>query len=61
MEKEQSNTPRYDQASFEAASKPLIKWLNENANPHASVIVDCTQAVLLTGEISFITKEFLKD
>lgn len=61
MGKEQSNTPHYDQASFEAASKPLIQWLNENANPHASVIVDCTQAVLLTGEISFITKEFLKD
>lgn len=61
MEKEQSNAPRYDQASFEAASKPLIQWLNENANPHASVIVDCTSAELLTGEISVHTEEFLKD
>jgi hypothetical protein len=61
VEKEQSNAPRYNQASFEAAAKPLIQWLNENANPHASVIVDCTSAELLTGEISVYTKEFLKD
>ena len=61
MEKEQSNAPRYDQASFEAAAKPLIQWLNEKANPHASVIVDCTGAELLVGEIAFNTKEFLKD
>ncbi|HHA1908858.1 hypothetical protein [Enterobacter asburiae] len=52
---------RYNYDTFKDAAKPLIQWLNENANPHASVIVDCTQAVLLTGEISFITKEFLKD
>lgn len=56
MPKEKSNTPRYDQASFEAAAKPLIQWLNENANPHASVIVDCTSAELLTGEIAVNTK-----
>lgn len=49
------------QKSFEAVTKPLIQWLNENANPHASVIVDCTSAVLFTGEISVNTKEFLKD
>ncbi|MCE1976310.1 hypothetical protein LWT56_16670 [Enterobacter roggenkampii] len=52
---------RYNYDTFKAASKPLIQWLNENANPHASVIVDCTGAELLTGEISFNTKEFLKD
>lgn len=52
---------RYNYDTFKAASKPLIQWLNENANPHASVIVDCTGAELLTGEIAFNTKEFLKD
>lgn len=52
---------RYNYDTFKEASKPLIKWLNENANPHASVIVDCTGAELLTGEIAFNTKEFLKD
>lgn len=52
---------RYNYDTFKAASKPLIQWLNENANPHASVIVDCTGAELLTGEIAFNTKELLKD
>ena len=52
---------RYNYDTFKAASNPLIKWLNENANPHASVIVDCTSAELLTGEIAVNTKEFLKD
>lgn len=52
---------RYNYDTFKDASKPLIQWLNENANPHASVIVDCTGAELLTGEIAFNTKEFLKD
>lgn len=52
---------RYNYDTFKAAAKPLIQWLNENANPHASVIVDCTSAVLFTGEISVFTKEFLKD
>ena len=52
---------RYNYETFKAAAKPLIKWLNENANPHASVIVDCTSAELSIGEIAFNTKEFLKD
>lgn len=51
---------RYNYDTFKAASKPLIQWLNENSNPHASVIVDCTSAELLTGEIAVNTKEFLK-
>lgn len=48
-------------SSFEDVVKPVIKWLNENANPHASVIVDCTSAQLLTGEIGIHTEEFIKD
>ena len=52
---------RYNYETFKTASKPLIQWLNENANPHASVIVDCTGSELLIGEIAFNTKEFLKD
>lgn len=48
-------------SSFEDVVKPVIKWLNENANPHASVTVDCTSAQLLTGEIGIHTEEFIKD
>lgn len=48
-------------SSFEEVVKPVIKWLNENANPHASVIIDVTNATLLTVEIGVHTEEFIKD
>lgn len=48
-------------SSFEDVVKPVIKWLNENANPHTSVIIDATSAHLLTGEIGIHTEEFIKD
>lgn len=48
-------------SSFEAVVKPVIKWLNENANPHTSVSIDATSAQLLTGEIGIHTEEFIKD
>ena len=61
MKKQDGVKPSYDHISFEEAAKPLIKWLNENANPHASVIVDVTNATLFTGEIGVHTEEFIKD
>ncbi|MXF49717.1 hypothetical protein GR294_24815 [Raoultella sp. Lac2] len=48
-------------SSFEGVVKPVIKWLNENANPHTSVNIDATSAQLLTGEIGIHTEEFIKD
>lgn len=48
-------------ASFEDAAKPLIKWLNENTNPHIKVIVDCDSAELFSGEMRFVTTEFILD
>lgn len=56
-----SDKPRYDRTSFEDAAKPLIKWLNENANPHASVIVESDGATLYTAEIYSSVKDFIKD
>lgn len=35
--------------TFEDAARPLIKWLAENKNPHAKVIVTPTDAQLLDG------------
>lgn len=61
MKKADGVKPRYDHTSFEEAAKPLIKWLNENANPHASVIVDVTNATLFTSEIGVHAEEFIKD
>lgn len=56
-----SDKPHYDRTSFEDAAKPLIKWLNENANPHASVIVESDGATLYTAEIHSQVKDFIKD
>lgn len=49
---------------FEEAAKPLIKWLAENRNPHATAIATGKQAVLLqteaaTAEISDYEDEIL--
>ncbi len=46
---------------FEEACKPLIKWLNNNSNPHAIVVVEATGAELFTGERKFNTVEFVND
>lgn len=47
--------------SFDDAVKPVIKWLNDNANPHATIIVEYDNAVLYTGELTYSTNEFIKD
>lgn len=47
--------------SFEEAAKPLIKWLNDNANPHSTAIVTTTSAELLSGEIVIKCEDFIKD
>lgn len=52
---------RYDYNSFKSASKPLVKWLNENANPHASVIVEVDGATLYSAESHAPVREFIKD
>lgn len=49
------------QISLEEAAKPLIKWINENTNPHSVVLVDSTSAELLSGIAIVKCEEFLKD
>lgn len=46
---------------FEAASKPLIKWLNENCHPHVTVIIDCGSANLSEGICRVVVKDYIKD
>lgn len=43
------------------ASKPLLKFLNENCNPHAKVIVECDRVEILGGSASIKCDEFVKD
>lgn len=56
-----SDVNKVRSSSFEDVVKPVIKWLNENANPHTSVSIDATSAQLLTGEIGIHTEEYIKD
>ncbi len=46
---------------FEQLAKPLIKFLNENFNPHTTIIITPTDAEVLSGEMAIATEEFLKD
>lgn len=48
--------------TFEEAVRPLIKWLAENKNPHAKVIVtnigaELVEGIRSTGEIMDYVKD----
>ena len=53
-------TQEQQQQMLEAA-KPLIKWMNDNCNPHCSAQVDQNSVELSEGVAANITSEFLKD
>lgn len=46
---------------FTVMAKEMIKWLNDNASPYASIIITQTSAELLIADIGFTTEEFLND
>jgi hydrogenase maturation factor HypE len=46
---------------FAELVKPLIKYLNEKQDPHTKIIIDCTSAEMVRGEMGFSTNEFLND
>lgn len=48
-------------SAFEEVTKPLVKWLNENGNPHSVIIIECDSARFLSGEIGIPITEYLKD
>ncbi len=45
---------------FEELSRPLIKWLNENASPHAHIIIETTYAELSEGKYCHYTEDYVK-
>ena len=42
---------KYDMNEFEELVKPLVKWLQENTNPHTHIIVNFDSAELVSGQI----------
>lgn len=54
-------TLRPDQKNeMEEAAKPLIKWMNDNVNPHSKIIVETNGVELLDGVLRVINNEFIK-
>lgn len=46
---------------FERLVRPLVKWLNDNTHPHASVVITPTSAEVLEGIAVVRTTEYVKD
>lgn len=42
-------------------SKPLVKFLNDNFDPHAVIVIETDRARILSGECSIPITEFIKD
>jgi len=38
---------------FKLLAKPLIKFLNDNYNPHCKIIIGSTSAEIVSGEMGF--------
>ena len=55
------NLDKKQMDAFKEAATPLVAWLNENANPHAQVIVDSGRAELVEGVCSVKIEEFIQD
>ena len=46
---------------FKVLCDPLIKWLNDNHNPHFKIVIDNSSAELLSGEMAYPNHEFWRD
>lgn len=49
------------QTEFEAATRPLVKWLNENCHPHVTAIIDPGRAELVEGVFSTPITDYIRD
>ena len=47
--------------SFEALTRPIIKWMNANTHPHVTVVITPTSAELLEGMAAFTTDDYVRD
>jgi len=46
---------------FEEASRPLIKWLNENCHPHVIAIIEPNRAQLTESINSVPINDYIQD
>jgi len=48
-------------AEFEAVTRPVIQFLNDNCHPHVTVVISTTTAELSEGVAAYMTEDYLKD
>ena len=52
---------KQQQKEFEAAARPLVKWLNENCHPHVVAIVEPGRVELVEGVYSTPIEDYILD
>jgi hypothetical protein len=50
-----------ERKEFEAVTRPVIKWLNDNCHPHVQVVIEPTRAELLEGVVAYPTNDYIRD
>lgn len=48
------------QSEFEALSRPLIKFLNDNCHPHVTVILTTDSSEICEGVTAIRTTDYIK-
>jgi hypothetical protein len=62
MEKEKdTNDKKVKLAEFDKLTDPLVKYLNENYDPHTTIIIRTNGSELLRGEMGIPNDKYYKD
>lgn len=46
---------------FEAVTRPVIEWLNNNCHPHVAAMIEPTSAELVEGVTYYPTNDYVRD
>jgi hypothetical protein len=46
---------------LEEIARPMIKWINDNCDPHATILIDCESVALSEGAVRVIVQDYIKD
>lgn len=53
--------PKEKVSEFKELASELVKFINDNFNPHTKIIIDCTSAEIVSGELMIPILEYVKD
>lgn len=46
---------------FESITRPVIEWLNDNANAHSQVLITVDSASMSSDLVAYTTQDYIKD